>query len=760
MATINDNFFDALGKGATWAAGVAFQRSNPLPLDKYSVFETRALAEEYATTNAVAYPGQIVAFIEDGEMKVCVLAETANEVVEGEEQTYSLGLQEIGGKIDLDGTSLSFNETTGLLEISGFDGAATATLPQKKIAEDGTESIEWVTVDAIVEGDGNTTYTVTPLKKNVGTEDAPVEEIYGFTLTPSEGAATEIKLDVYTKTEVDNAIATAVDSAKTVLAEDIAKKADKTYVDDEIAGLEEAIGNLNHFTTEIVSSTDDVTETGVLYLIKDETVAGVDKYNEYLYVDGEAVLIGDTTTDLSNYYNKTEIDNTVEAINTAIGDEATARGALAEKVTALEEADNATQEEFDAYKDEVADIYVTKTEADITNGGKRFITQDEINKLAKLNLSGDEITISGSVNASQVKELYSTVASIVKGSSADLDPDTDGDQLGLNIAEGAQVNVIEQVKFNGVNASIEDKVAVISGEYYTKTETDDKVKSASDTASSALAKAEANTTELGTVKATVDGHTTTINDHATRLGSVETTVAEHTGKLTTLEENVNKKADQTTVDGINTAVGENAGKITTIEGSIATINTTLSGKANTSDVYSKAEIDAKTGVIAEGKTLVDMITDAQAAATYNDTEVRGLITANATAIATLNADDQTVGSVDYKVAQEVAKILNDNDDSDIDTLNEIAAWITSDTTGAAKMNADIAANTAAIEALTQATPKIATTTDAGLVMSVVNTVENGVSVAEDGTMSVNSLNVNKLVQTDGDVLVLDGGNAA
>lgn len=38
--------------------------------------------------------------------------------------------------------------------------------------------------------------------------------------------------------------------------------------------------------------------------------------------------------------------------------------------------------------------------------------------------------------------------------------------------------------------------------------------------------------------------------------------------------------------------------------------------------------------------------------------------------------------------------------------------------------------------------------------------ENGVAIAEDGTMSVNSVNVNKLVQTDGDTIVLDGGSSA
>lgn len=38
--------------------------------------------------------------------------------------------------------------------------------------------------------------------------------------------------------------------------------------------------------------------------------------------------------------------------------------------------------------------------------------------------------------------------------------------------------------------------------------------------------------------------------------------------------------------------------------------------------------------------------------------------------------------------------------------------------------------------------------------------ENKISIAEDGTMEINSLNVNKLVQTEGEVLVLNGGAAA
>lgn len=53
---------------------------------------------------------------------------------------------------------------------------------------------------------------------------------------------------------------------------------------------------------------------------------------------------------------------------------------------------------------------------------------------------------------------------------------------------------------------------------------------------------------------------------------------------------------------------------------------------------------------------------------------------------------------------------------------------------------------------------IATAQAAGVVKS--SDAENKVAVAVDGTMEVNSINVKKLVQTEGDTLTLSGGNAA
>ena len=80
--------------------------------------------------------------------------------------------------------------------------------------------------------------------------------------------------------------------------------------------------------------------------------------------------------------------------------------------------------------------------------------------------------------------------------------------------------------------------------------------------------------------------------------------------------------------------------------------------------------------------------------TYDDTAVRGLIEANAAAIAILNGGADEAGSVantaNAAAAAKVAEIVA-NADADFDTLKEIADWILNDTTGAADMANDIAA---------------------------------------------------------------------
>ena len=135
----------------------------------------------------------------------------------------------------------------------------------------------------------------------------------------------------------------------------------------------------------------------------------------------------------------------------------------------------------------------------------------------------------------------------------------------------------------------------------------------------------------------------------------------------------------------------------------------------------QADVDAletKVGTVATGKTVVQMIEEAQTAATYDDTQVKADIQANTTAIDAIEADylksaDKTeladdITAVETKVntligtdadksvrtiANEelAAQLIPENAAESLDTLQEIAAWIQSHPNDASAMNTAISA---------------------------------------------------------------------
>lgn len=112
-----------------------------------------------------------------------------------------------------------------------------------------------------------------------------------------------------------------------------------------------------------------------------------------------------------------------------------------------------------------------------------------------------------------------------------------------------------------------------------------------------------------------------------------------------------------------------------IDGQVDTINEAIGAKANAADVYTKDDVDGMVstledadeaisnliGDVTAGKTVVEMIADAQSAATYDDEEVRGLIDTNAQAIekeiedregAVSGLKTELEGKINAKVEQE------------------------------------------------------------------------------------------------------------
>ena len=111
----------------------------------------------------------------------------------------------------------------------------------------------------------------------------------------------------------------------------------------------------------------------------------------------------------------------------------------------------------------------------------------------------------------------------------------------------------------------------------------------------------------------------------------------------------------------------------------------------------KTTLEAKIGTVTEGKTVVEMIADAQAAATYDDTALTGRVTTVEGKVTTLIGDDASKSARPI-ASEEVAKIVAGADAS-YDTLKEIADWISSHKTDATAMNSAIVALEAIVDGI-------------------------------------------------------------
>ena len=156
--------------------------------------------------------------------------------------------------------------------------------------------------------------------------------------------------------------------------------------------------------------------------------------------------------------------------------------------------------------------------------------------------------------------------------------------------------------------------------------------------------------------------------------------------------NVNDQ-QQVAIETLQGDMEEAQGAIATVDSRISTAKTEILGAGHTGTVKEAAaaakaaqdDVDAL-----EGEH--DLLKARVQTNENNIQTLQGQMT-------TLNGDVNTAGSVDNKIALEVAKILNDADPSDIDTLEEIAAWIANDTIGVAGINQTLGQHTAQIGTL-------------------------------------------------------------
>lgn len=334
MAITND-FFSALNdpKAAMWSAGVAFNRSNPLPLDKWSVFQSMDEAVAYAESNAVAYPGQIIAVYDNNDMVACVLTEVEGKLVpeaigvvpEGD----GITIEVIDGQMSLVGFEAA---EEGAQLVKGANGKLSWVVPSTETVEGLQTTVAALQQDIKdirnelnpVDEEGNPVEgglvsDVDDLKESVG-EEATYDE-NGNQLTPATGIYKDIE-DIEDKigSEAQYDDEGSLSAAATGLYAELEKKADKESVytkeetDSQIdSKIGAAIVDSDHLRREIVGKVEDIDPAAdgaekYIYMVPTGLQVDDDKYDEYMVINGKVEKVGSWEVDLSSYA-KTETVN-------------------------------------------------------------------------------------------------------------------------------------------------------------------------------------------------------------------------------------------------------------------------------------------------------------------------------------------------------------------------------------------------------------------------------------------------------------------
>ena len=745
--SIRDDFFAAKLNGSLWDVAVSIKRGNPLPLDADSIFDSYAALEAYAA-DVLAYPGQVVAVVNEDSTGIYYLDQ-------------NLAIHPVGVSPSGDEKTIEVS-ASGAVSLLGAAAAANGTIPM--IGEEG--KLIWKTLEDIGAGDGNdnTTYefdfanekiTVTP--KLNGIEQTPVELDLSTFVTAEEFAEEISKL-------ADNDTTYSVAEGEKVL-----KLTDTVFSTELGLKHENGMISLTGINGEVIAefSDSDFVKDSVL-----EDVAYDAETKEIVFTwktEGE-----ETKTD------KVSVADFVQTYTVGNGLEANGNE-FSVKVDSTSEEFLSVSENGIKVSGVLTAIETAKQEA-ISDAEGKYATATALGQL-ETSVDGRLATLEAIDHTllATKEELGPIATAASNAETAVGNLESRFDEI---VAVGGEPNAINKIQVNGSELTITNKTVnievptAISGlEGWTAL--DERIttakaqanKGVSD-ASAAQAKADNNATEI----AAIGGRLTTLETdrtaHAGRLDALETANAQHAGEYTALKAIVDGHVTAIASKVEASAVSALELKVTANENAVKTINeTTIPGvlvevnkKANADNVYSKSEI----GTITEGKTLVQMIEAAKTEASYDDAEVRGLITSESErAIA---AEGALSGRLD--TVETFFKAIEAPDET-IDTLAEIVSYIESDKSGASEMAASIKSNSDAIAAINNETTgilataqkytddKIAAIPVAGALLGLVKSSEddNKIKVETDGTMSVNRVSVDKLYVEEGSELILNGGNA-
>lgn len=888
MATI-------LNDAAYMGFPLSIKRGNPAPVDTTAVWYNKTELENYAKNGATAYVGQVLTLVAGGKCEAYMISNEAGTLVKLAQTTASGDLASDVANLQTQVEGLVEKVGSAAAEGTEASGLYKLIADVEAVAKARLESVEAGDNSITIAGSATKPSVAVKISKAVGNvlslandglkveipevkvpeyslvkdETAAAGDVATYHLTKdgvNEGVAINIPKDLVVASGSvveleDGALPDGVAVAGTYIKLVLANSAKPIYIN--VSTLIEYVtggsGENDAIQINVSSDTHKVTaRVKEGSLTKEMLAAGVVASLGKADSAVQTVVAGDTNGTIKvdgNAVAVTGLKDAAFATVKSIND--TAQGYVNTAKQTLEGTENDT--------DESATIKGAKKYADkVAKAASDNAGTALTNKIAELK-NTDEAVANQFVTA--VKETNGVVTVERKALAAADIPELgvskitglqgllDGKQDTLTFDSNYAAGVNNVATVSTVNTAKSDLIGDTSAEAATtdgntiadvRRYVDAKTKGvASDAKLTELSnKVTANTNSIATINSSLAEGGSVSNaiadakkagtDAATAVSTLETgkvkANTEAIAAINNAETGILKQAKDY-ADGKDTAIAaaKKAG-----DDAAAAVTTLKNGEVkNNADAITA--INNKIGAIPADKTVAQAIEDAKAAATYNDTEVRGLIKNNKDAIDVLKGGDTIEGSV----AKSVKDAINDfatkvSEDGTVNTFKELVDYVAAHGSEYTDAIADIAANKSAINTLNgtgtgsvskavndaidglhigdyaksadvestyvkkNGTDRLFTAAEGtklagiaeGAQVNVIESIKlNGtalgidakavniplvtadtagivISSADENTISyangigtVNSLNVNKLAQTEGDVLIIDGGKA-
>ena len=851
MATI-------LNDAAYMALPMNIKRGNPIPLDTTAVWYNKTELETYAKTGATAYVGQVLTLVTGGKCEAYMISNEAGTLVKLAQTTAS-------GDLATDVSNLQ-TQVEGLVEKVGAaaEGENAATGLYKLIAD--VEAVAKARLESIEAGDNSVTIAGSPTKPSVAVKVSKAEgnalvldtdglkvtipevkvpayslvkdeaaadgDVATYHLTKdgkNEGVAINIPKDLVVasgsvKELKDGALPDGVTEAGTYIELILANSAKPLYIN--VGKLIEYVtggsGENDAIQINVSSDTHKVSATvknGSLTtdMLATEVVTSLGKADSAV----QSVAAGDTNGTIKVDGNEVAVAGlqdaayaTVKSINdTAQGYVNTAKIAL--EGTATDTDESVTIAGAKKYADKVAGAAATNADTALTNKIGELKNSDkavEKQFVTAVTEAGGIITVERKALA--VADIPELGVSKITGLQGLLD----GKQATLTFDGDYKAGVNNAATVSTVNAA---KAALIGDTGTDVTTTDGNTIADVRRYVDDKTKGIASDAKLAELTEKVTANTNSIKGINTSLadgGAISNAIAEAkqagtdaATAVSTLEGGQVKKNTEAIAAINNADTGILKQAKTYADGKDATITA-----AQTAADKAQAAIDTlagKVGTVAKDKTVVQMIQDAQAAATYDDAAVKADIKKNADAIGVLNGTSAVDGSVDKKVADAINEFSTKiSDNGTVDTFKELIDYAATHKDEYSTLSGDVQKNTTAIATLNgdgagsvdkkvadaiaainkyvekNGTDRLITAAEGTKLEGIaegaqVNVIESikvnnvaqtidgkavniAVPVADDASIAITenkigikAVDVQKLFIADGDVLIIDGGKA-